>query len=90
MAQMIIFPMTKRIGSIRRLARSIADYDDKATVERILRKPLEQMYTALLRKGLPSPEAKKEMRKFRTAIAMEAHRMQQVTCCYDDDDGDAA
>ncbi len=87
MAALIIFPMVHRIGSIRRLARAVEGYDHDAA-ERILRKPLEQMHAALLRRGLPAAEAEQEMRDFRAALAVEIYQQQRVYCC-DDDDGAA-
>jgi Family of unknown function (DUF6074) len=70
MAKIVHFPMTRRVGSIRKLARMMARYKSEAA-ERALAVPLRQQYEALIRRGFTQKDATREMKAFENAVRAE-------------------
>jgi hypothetical protein len=67
MAEIIPFPSTRCIDSIRRMARTMARYKPEAA-ERALATPLRQKYDALIRRGFTPEVAKREVKSFELAV----------------------
>jgi Family of unknown function (DUF6074) len=84
MAEIVAFPLTRRIGSIRRMARMMASYSPEGA-ERALATPLRQQYEALLRRGIAPEVAVREVRSFEAAIRAQRWRLVLLR-----DGGDAA
>jgi hypothetical protein len=84
MAEIVAFPLTRRIGSIRRLARMMASYSREGA-ERALATPLRQQYEALIRRGIAPDLAAREVRSFELAIRTQLWRLVLLR-----DGGDAA
>jgi hypothetical protein len=74
MAEIVAFPLTCRIGSIRRLARMMASYSPEGA-ECALATPLRQQYAALLRRGIAPEVAAREVRSFELAMRAQLWRL---------------
>jgi hypothetical protein len=67
MAEIVVFPLSRRIGSIRRMARMMASYSPEAA-ERSLATPLRQQREALIRRGFTPEVATREVKSFELAV----------------------
>jgi hypothetical protein len=74
MAEIVPFPLTHRVRSIRRMARMMASYSPEGG-ERALTTPLRQQYAALLRRGVAPEVAAREVRSFELAIRAQLWRL---------------
>jgi len=66
-AEIVPFPATRRVAFIGRMARLLATYRPEAA-ERTLNAQLDAQYTAMLRRGIPSSMADREVRALELAI----------------------
>jgi hypothetical protein len=74
MTKIIPFPLTRRIGSIRRMAHMMASYTPEGG-ERALATPLRRQYEALLRRGIAPEVAARQVRSFELAIRAQLWRL---------------